>query len=75
MSESKLKRLDCEALHQIYELVDQVRGDELAAAHKGTKAAFTRMRVQLSEVSKLCKQVRKHLLKMRNGGANGKSEE
>lgn len=62
-----LKRLDCPPLKEIYELIDRVRGDELKTAERGTAAGLTRMRVNLSKISKLCKEARKQLLEMRNG--------
>lgn len=64
----ELKRLDCPALHEIYETIDRIRGDELQTAHKGTKIGYTRMRTKLSKIAKLCKEVRKDLLRMRDGG-------
>jgi len=63
----KLDQIDCDALHEIYELVDKIKGDELQTAAKGTKVGLTRMRVNLAKVSKLCKAVRKQLLEMRDG--------
>jgi hypothetical protein len=63
----KLERLDCPALHEIYELVDKIRGDELQTAERKIKVGFTRIRTKLSKVSKLCKEARKQLLEMRDG--------
>lgn len=64
----KLKRIDCAPLREIYELVDKIRGDELQTAEKKTKVGFTRMRVNLAKLSKACKEARKQLLEMRDGG-------
>ena len=63
----KVQRLNCPALHRLYELVEQARGDELSAANRGTKIALTRLRGKLAQIAKLCKTVRKELLTMRDG--------
>ena len=54
-------KTDSKSLKKIGELVDTIIGDDEAAA-KGTKAALRRMRVGLSELSKLCKEARKEIL-------------
>lgn len=63
----EVERLECDALHDIYELVEQMRGDELAAAQRQTKVAFTRLRGKLAQIAKLCKTARKEFLIMRDG--------
>jgi len=71
----KVQRLSSTRLSQLYALVDQVRGDEIMAANKGSKAAFTRLRVNLAQVAALCKQVRKEILVMRDGEKVAAKEE
>lgn len=67
----EVKRLEMHPLQEIYERMEEVLSEELRAAdslHRGVpgwKVAFTRMRVKLSEVSKLCKEARKELLAMK----------
>jgi hypothetical protein len=66
-----VERLSSESLEKIYDLMEHILSDELAAADKlkrekvGWKVAFTRIRVKLSEVSKLCKEARKEILAMK----------
>lgn len=64
-----LERLDIEPLKKLYDLVEEIKSDEIVAANKGHKTAYTRMRTKLSEVSKLCKDARKEILEARDGKA------
>lgn len=63
----ELKRIDSPALQELYKDVDALKSEDITTAKKNTKAGLTRMRVLLSSVSKLCKEVRKELLEMRDG--------
>jgi hypothetical protein len=49
------------SLEKIYEMMEEVKGEDEAAAN-GTKAALRRQRVALSAIGKLCKEARKEIL-------------
>lgn len=56
----KLPQLHSEALHQIYDLVDELKCDEIQTA-QGTQIAKTRVRVKLARIIRLAKEARKDI--------------
>ena len=66
--QTMLHRISSTPLQKMYELVEELRGDDISTATKHTKIGLTRMRTKLSQISKLCKEARKELLEMRDDG-------
>lgn len=64
---TKLHRIDSASLREIYQIVEELKSDDVTTAAKRTKIGMTRMRVKLSQINKLCKDARKELLEMRDG--------
>jgi hypothetical protein len=64
---TKLHRIDSAALRELYQIVDEIKSEDVATAEKRVKIGLTRMRVKLSQVGKLCRDARKDLLEMRDG--------
>jgi hypothetical protein len=66
---SGLKRLNSTELQELYQLIDEIRSEELKFANctrpVRPRAALTRMRTRLSKAANLCKAVRKDLLDTR----------
>ena len=56
----KLPQLHSEALHSLYDEVDNLKCDEVQAA-QGTQIAKTRVRVKLAHIANLCRQARKDI--------------
>lgn len=65
---TKLHRIDSAALRELYQIVEEIKGEDLTTAAGRAKAGLTRMRVKLAEAGKLCKSARKDLLEMRDHG-------
>ncbi len=65
---TKLERLDIPELKLVYELSDNLRAEELAAANRYTKTSLTRMRKITLDISKNCDIIRRKALTMRKGG-------
>ena len=57
------------SIEQIYKILEESKAD-FVKGHTGVKAAGTRGRNALSEVSKLCKEARKELLAASKGERN-----
>ena len=55
-----IPQLTCEALHQLYEEVDNLKCDEIHAA-QGKQVAVTRVRVKLARIIRLAKRARKEI--------------
>jgi len=64
-----LNRFDSDELRELYELIDEIRAEELRFTNTKKpirpRGCLTRMRTRLSKVSNLCKAVRHDLLETR----------
>lgn len=65
---TKLHRIDSAALRELYQVVKEIKSEDITTAGKRVKVGLTRMRVKLAEAGKLCKSARKDLLEMRDHG-------
>jgi hypothetical protein len=60
MAIEQIPRVDSDAFYAIQQVYDNARADAIAAG-RGVKAARTRLRVNLMQIIKLCKQARKDI--------------
>ncbi len=64
---TSLHRIDSASLREIYQIVDELKSEDLTTAIKRTKIGMTRMRVKLLQIGKLCTDARSELQEMRDG--------
>ena len=65
---TKLYQIDSAALRELYQIVKEIKAEDITTAEKCHKVGLTRLRVKLSQVGKLSKEARKDLLEMRDDG-------
>lgn len=57
----QIPRISSDSFYKLLTLVEEAKGDAVATAN-GKKVARTRLRNKMSEIAKLCREVRKEIL-------------